>query len=120
MSDDRLPTELWLDAHFRTMTAKGMFYYVLHKGAYASGMVMVKINGLDGMCRLLQQQREYDFDTGEAGEVGWMNVFDAETAPEGEADSYIKRAVERDPDLWVVEVENREFENPFDGKMIRI
>ena len=35
-----------------------------------------------------------------------------------QADAYIARAVERDPDLWVIEIEDRNGRNPFDGKLI--
>ncbi|MCC7305631.1 MAG: DUF1491 family protein, partial [Alphaproteobacteria bacterium] len=52
MSDDRLPTALWVEAHLRQLDIKAVSYYIAHKGAYASGTVLLKLNGLAGSCRL--------------------------------------------------------------------
>ncbi len=35
-----------------------------------------------------------------------------------EADAYVARAVDRDPDLWVIEIEHREGWHPFDGRVL--
>jgi hypothetical protein len=37
---------------------------------------------------------------------------------EEEADAYIERAVKRDPDLWVIEIETRSGEHPFEGRVL--
>jgi hypothetical protein len=111
MDDDRLRTDLWLDAHFRRFTLEGLFYTVAHRGALTSGMVAVKIFVQGQGCKILQQQRDLD------GVLGWMTLMKGQIVPESEADDFIRRAVSRDPDLWVVEVEKRDFENPFEGKV---
>lgn len=111
MSDDRLPTKLWVDAHLKILTMAGTPYYIHNTGNYASGIVLVKINGLGEGCRLLQQQRNLE------GEMGWMALFKGEPVAETEADEYIRRAIDRDPDLWVIEIEDREMNNPFEGKI---
>ncbi len=108
--DDRLPTRLWIDAHLKTLTLQGIPYYIVNTGNHASGTVMVKLYAPGQGCRVLQQQRNLD------GEMGWMALFKGETVAESEADEYIRRAVDRDPDLWVVEVEDKELNNPFEGK----
>lgn len=112
MSDDRLPTGLWVEAVLRPLNERGIFYYIINKGNHASGVVMVKLNGLDNGCSLLIQQRDLD------GNLGWMHALDEENLEEQKADAYIQRAIERDPDLWVIEVEDPERQNPFEGKVI--
>lgn len=109
--DDRLPTSLWVDAHLRQLMQKGIPYYIVNKGAYAAGTVMLKINGLTAGCLMLQQQRDLD------GQLGWMALFDGEKVEEKQADEYIRRAIDRDPDLWVIEIEDKDLQNPFEGKV---
>ncbi len=111
MSDDRIPTAVWIDAHLRKLQSEGKSCYIVNKGAYASGTVLLKINTLGQGCLMLQQQRHPD------GDLGWMKLMKGQMVPEGEADEYIRRAVDRDPDLWAVEIEDREGFNPFEGRI---
>jgi len=111
MSDDRIPTELWVAAHMRQCVAKSIPVYVVHKGALASGTVIVKIVMHGKGCKLLNQSRDLD------GNQGWLDVFDGEIVDEKRADEYIQRSLKRDPDVWVIEVENAEGKNPFEGKV---
>ncbi|MBI4030748.1 MAG: DUF1491 family protein [Proteobacteria bacterium] len=109
--DDRIPTALWIDAHLRRLTQDGVSYYIANKGAHVSGTVMLKLFAPGQGAKLLQQQRNLD------GEMGWMVLFKGETVEEARADDYIRRAVDRDPDVWVIEIEDRNFMNPFEGKV---
>ncbi len=72
-----------------------------------SGLVLLKLNGLEGECKLLTQQRNLD------GVLEWVNVFQEESVAEKKADEYISRSIDRDPDLWVVEIEDKKMNNPF-------
>ncbi len=112
MTDDRLPTGLWVDAQLRHLTETGTPYYVVNKGAYASGTVILKLNALEKGVQVLSQQRDLQ------GQMGWMPVLNGGWVAESEADAYIRRAVDRDPDVWVIEIEDRSQINPFEGKLI--
>ncbi len=109
--DDRLQTALLVDAQMRKLSAQAIPAYVINRGAYAAGLIVLKINALEEGCMVLVQQRDI------AGDLGWMSVFGDNTVDEFEADSYINRALERDPDIWVIEVEDRQRRNPFEGKV---
>jgi hypothetical protein len=109
--DDQLPAALWIDAHLRKLNAEGRPYYIVHKGAYAAGTVMLKITAWPEGCLLMQQQRDLD------GTLGWLTLFKGLTVSEPEADDHIRRAIDRDPDIWVIEVEDKEKRNPFEGKI---
>lgn len=109
--DDRIPTELWVTAHVRQCTAKGMGIYVTHRGAAAAGTVMVKIVMRAQGCKLLNQSRDIN------GNIGWMDIFDGLLVDEKRADEYIQRTLSRDPDVWVIEVEDANGQNPFEGKI---
>jgi len=108
---DRLPTELWVSAHLRQCTAKGIPVYVVHKGAPASGTVTVRIVMRGKGSKLLNQSRDMD------GKMGWINPFDSEILDDPRADQYIQRSIARDPDVWVIEVEDADGKNPFEGKV---
>ena len=110
MEDDRLPTDVWVMAHVRRANDAGIAAYVVRKGARLGGTVLVKVNQPDLGCRVLSQVRDLD------GNLGWMAAHGADPVSETEADAYIARAVGRDPDVWVVEFEDREGRHPFDGR----
>jgi len=112
MSDDRLPTELWVMAHVRRCVADAVPVYVVRKGDPHGGTVMLKLNRRDAGCRVLSQTRDAD------GNRAWLGAFDGEAIAESEADAYIARALARDPDLWVIEIEHPEGWHPFDGKVL--
>jgi hypothetical protein len=115
MHDDeepRLPVHLWIDAQLKPLNDRGVFYTVPQRGERNSGVILLKLDGLEGPCRLLIQQRDLD------GKMGWMNALDKESVDVAEADAYIAREISRDPDLWVIEIEDRSMDNPFEGKTI--
>lgn len=111
MDDNRIPTDVWVSAHIRSCASRGVPVYVTHKGALASGTVMVKIVIRGQGCKLLNQSRDLD------GNLGWMHVFEDEIVDEKRADDYIRRNITRDPDVWVIEVEDESGQNPFEGKV---
>jgi hypothetical protein len=84
----------------------------VRRGEAERGTVLLKLNLLESGCRILTQARDLD------GRLGWLAALAGKLVPEAEADAYIARAIERDPDLWVIEIEDRSGHNPFDGKLI--
>lgn len=112
MDDDRLPTDLWIRAHLRRCTVEGIPATVVHRGEGNRGTVLLKLNQFEEGCRILTQTRDLD------GRFGWLPALKGALVPEAEADAYIARAVDRDPDLWVVEIEDRQGWHPFEGKIL--
>ena len=112
MADDRLPTDVWVMAQVRRCNAEAVPAMVVRKGEAKGGIVVLKINQLDQGCRVLSQTRDFD------GKLAWLAAFKGELVAESEADDYIGRAVARDPDLWVVEIEHRDGWHPFEGKVL--
>lgn len=112
MDDDRLPTHLWVMAEVRRCLAENIPVVVARKGERMGGGLLVKLNLLEQGCRVLTQTRDLE------GRPAWMPALGGKLVPDAEADEYIARAVKRDPDLWVVEVEDRQGRNPFPGKVL--
>ncbi|MBU6476191.1 MAG: DUF1491 family protein [Alphaproteobacteria bacterium] len=108
---ERLPTELLVAGYLRQCAARAIPVYIVHKGAPAAGTVTLRLALRDKSVKILNQSRDMD------GNLGWNNPFDSETVDETRADAYIQKAVARDPDVWVIEVESADGRNPFEGKI---
>ena len=108
---DGLSTELFVHGHVRLCFSLGLTAVVAHKGDAWGGAILVKLNLLGPGCRLLTQTRDED------GEIAWLPVQGGALLTEVEADAYIARSVQRDPDLWVVEIEDREGRHLFQGRV---
>lgn len=112
MTSQRLSTDLWVRAHIRRLIASAIPATVARKGAAENGAVLLKVNLLQSGVRVLSQVRDID------GRLGWMAAFDGEAVSETEADAYLDRQVDRDPDVWIIEIEDRDGRHGFDGPVI--
>ena len=101
-----------MSAHLRRCNDQGLFAAVLRKGDAWGGALIVKLNLLDGTFKLLNQTRDID------GNIAWLGVQQGALMTEADASTYIERQVKRDPDLWVVEIEDKQGRNPFEGKIV--
>ena len=108
MADDRLPTHIWVEAHLKRCSIAAIPAVVIHKGEKMGGTVMLKIYQSGVGCRLLSQMRDLD------GNLSWYPAHKEEIIGEAKADERIRRAVKRDPDVWVIEFETRDGSVPLD------
>ena len=74
--------------------------FILQKGDATAGAVLVKLNTLDGAACCYH--RSFDLASGERK---WMVLTEG---PEPEVDASIARQKSFDPDLWIVEIEDRD------------
>jgi hypothetical protein len=96
-----LSTDVWVGALIRRAELGGAFATVARKGDARAGAVLVKtLNRREGISLLFAEAFRGD------GERVWMNPTASHEEPE--LDRYIERAVRVDPDLWVVEIEDRD------------
>lgn len=94
-----LQTELWVQAWLRRAQMGGAFAAVLRRGDARAGAVLVKVvNRREGWARLYAEALRGD------GEPVWMEPLSA--TEEAALDAYAERAAGRDPDVWVVEVDD--------------
>ena len=107
MPDDRLPTHIWVDAELRRCSAEGIGVVVIHRGERMGGTVMLKLYQHGVGCRMFSQMRDLD------GRLAWYPAHKEAVIAEVDADERIRRAIDRDPDLWVIEVESRDGTIPF-------
>ncbi|MBS4010278.1 MAG: DUF1491 family protein [Roseovarius sp.] len=96
----RLSARFWVDAYLARLRGADIPAFVVAHGDDTGGAVLVKLNTLDGKGVVFQ--RSIDLMSGARV---WMTL--AEGA-ESEVDTAIARQRGYDPDLWVIEVEDRE------------
>jgi len=96
-----LSSDIWVAALIRRAEIAGANAVVVRRGDDRAGTVIVK--AYDTSTR---QARLYTEAFGPDGERLWIQPVRSEF--ESELDAYIERQRRYDPDLWVVEVEDRQ------------
>ena len=94
----RLTSEFWVQAYLRRLSLADIPAFVTAKGDATAGAVLIKQAPLDGSAMLFQ--RSYDLD----GNRVWVTLAEGE---ERRVDESIARQRSFDPDIWVIEVEDR-------------
>lgn len=112
MTEPRLKTELWFQAQLRLCDLKGVSMMVLRRGDRDAGAVVLKRLGRDGALALFAQTRRMD------GAPAWRRIALPAPAGEAEADAYLAREVKRDPDLWIIEIDDRDGSYELDGPVV--
>jgi hypothetical protein len=100
----RLKSVIWVQAFLRRCSGQGLYGAVLHKGAEEAGSIFVVINHLDGTYELLGPP------PGPAIDENGDRRFARETSTPcdwPEARRKIDQKRKYDPDIWVVEIEDR-------------
>jgi len=96
-----IDTSIWVYALIRRAQQGGAFATVGRRGDSRGGAVLVKlVNRRAGEARLLAEATRGD------GERFWMQPILSNDEPD--LDAYIEKAIRRDPDLWVVEIDDPE------------
>jgi hypothetical protein len=106
-----IPTEMLISAQCRIAAQEGVPVTIVRRGYGSVGTILLKINRLDGTARVLTQMRNGDV-------VAWSPVGRADPMDEKDADAYLDKQAKIDPDLWIVEIEDRQGRHWFPGKVM--
>jgi len=112
MSSSRIKAGLWVQAQVRVCDINHIPIMVRHKGDPDAGAILLKLDQGKAGCAVLSQVRDSD------GNAAWMYGGGGELIGESEAEAYIKRQIARDPDLWVIEIEDMQGRYELDGKIV--
>jgi hypothetical protein len=101
----RLKSEIWVSALLRRCSIEGKFGAVIHRGAAEAGIIFVCINHLDGTYDVLgpppgpafDEQGERRFQRESLIPMSWPDLS-----------QWLLKRRKNDPDLWAVEIEDRE------------
>ncbi len=95
----RLTADIWVAAYLTRLRLHGIPAFVVKRGDNTAGAVLIKLNTLDGQATSFQ--RSFDLMTGDRR---WTILAQG---AEPEVDASIARQRTFDPDLWVIEVEDK-------------
>lgn len=98
-TEPRLTADFWVRAYLARLRLADIPAYVAARGDATAGAVLVKCATLDGAARAFQ--RSYDLMSGARS---WVLLAEG---PEAEVDATLARQRRNDPDLWVIEIEDR-------------
>ena len=96
----RLTADFWVRAYLTRLRLTDIPAFVTAKGDATAGAVLVKLNTLDGQARAYQ--RSFDLLSGQRA---WVVLAEGDDA---EVEAALARQRASDPDIWVIEVEDRQ------------
>jgi hypothetical protein len=111
----RLKSGIWVSAYLRRCQIEGAFAAVRRRGAEEAGAVFIIINRLDGTAMLSGPAPQRAFDEAQPAERMFSAMLGGETpVPEADIEARLKREMRFDPDIWIVEIEDRAGRNFLD------
>lgn len=96
----RLTADFWVRAYLTRLRLADIPAFITAKGDATAGAVLVKISTLDGQARAFQ--RSFDLMTGQRA---WVVLAEGDDA---DVEAALAKQRSFDPDLWVIEVEDRD------------
>lgn len=97
----KISAEFWVRAYLRRCHQEAVSVVVSRRGDSTAGVVVIKLNLIEKGCVVLTQIRLPD------GKFGWRHATGQMPVAEKDADKYIDRQIRYDPDIWVLEIEDR-------------
>ena len=95
----RLKSAIFVQALIRRAEVAGAAAYLVRRGAEEAGAIFLRLNRLDGTSTVLSPARRGE-------ERVWTKPL-GEAADGVTCEEYFKRQLRFDPDIWIVEIEDR-------------
>jgi|ERR1051326_4644011 hypothetical protein len=96
----RLKSSIYVQALIRRCETAGASAYLVRRGSEEAGAVFLKLNRLDGTLTVMSPARRGD-------ERVWMRPL-GDAADENRVAEYFAKQIRIDPDIWIVEIEDRQ------------
>jgi hypothetical protein len=111
----RLKSGIWVAAYIRRAQIEGAQAVLRRRGADEAGAVFIKVSRLDGTAEVFGPAPQSTFDEARPSDRAFIRTLKAEPASEADAEAYLARQIKFDPDIWIVEVEDRGGRNFLDS-----
>jgi hypothetical protein len=111
----RLKSGIWVAAYLRRCQVEGAFAAVRRRGADEAGAVFIKISRLDGTAEVFGPAPQSAFEEARPSDRAFTACLKTQPASDADAEAYLSRQIKFDPDVWIVEVEDRAGRNFLDA-----
>ena len=101
MTVPRLRAGIFVRALIRRAEVAGAYAFVVRKVIEESGAIFLKITRPDRSSMVLSQARRGE------GDLVWLKPL-GDAASEDQCRAYFEKQIKFDPDVWIVEIEDRE------------
>lgn len=102
----RLRSDIWIAGYLRRVMVAGAFVAVRRKGVPEGGTIFLRIDHLDGNNQLFGPPPPSSSDEDTGGRA-FSRVHAGDTIDNAAVEARLAREIKFDPDLWIVEVEDR-------------
>ncbi len=104
----RLKSSIWVAAYLRRCNVEGAFAVVRKRGAEEAGAIFIVVNRLDGTATLYGPAPQTVFDDGMPLDRAFSIVTGRDgPAPEADVEARLQKEIRFDPDVWILECEDR-------------
>ena len=103
----RLKSGLWVAAYIRRCNVEGQFAAVRRHGAVEAGAIFITVNRLDGTADLYGPAPQSAFGEQRPSDRAFSAALKTMPASEPQVEAYLASQVRFDPDLWIIESEDR-------------
>ncbi len=101
----RLKSTIWVSAYLRRCNGAGTPAVLRRRGAEEAGAIFVKVDRLDGTADLFAPAPQAAFGAAEAFDRAFIQSMAGR--PVADVEAYLAREIRFDPDVWIVELEDR-------------
>jgi hypothetical protein len=114
----RLKSSIWVSAYLRRCQVEGSVATLRRRGAEEAGAIFIKINRLDDTGDLYGPAPQTAFDD-QAVERKFAPCLPTPGRPDADIEARLSREIRFDPDVWIVEVEDRLGRHWLDDQLAR-
>ena len=110
----RLKSGIWVAAYLRRGAVEGAAAVLRRRGAEEAGAIFIKVDRLDGTADVYGPAPQSAFDEARPADRVFVAGLKTQPAPVSDVEAYLTRQMRFDPDLGIIEVDDRAGRNFLD------
>lgn len=105
---DRVTSDFWVTAYLRRVRVEGAFAVLRRRGSPEAGAIAIVVSRADRLAGLFLQAPQSLFDEAKPGDRLFVPAYPEVFVEEQRVEDKLRREIDFDPDLWIVDVEDRD------------